>query len=65
MGSMSVHFGDVPRMQAALREFANPKPPKCPATLVIGGERLDCERSPGHVTDHRNDSIGQGVRWSA
>lgn len=28
MGSMAVHFGDVPKMQAALREFANPKPPK-------------------------------------
>jgi hypothetical protein len=52
-------------IQEALRGFADPKQPTCPASIVIGGTRLDCEKSPGHLTDHRNDSIGQGVRWSA
>lgn len=57
--------GIVDHAQAALREFADPKPSHCTATLVIGSERLECERDADHVTDHRNDSVGQGVRWSA
>lgn len=53
------------RMRQALREFADPKPRICDAVLYIGGERIECERDPGHVTDHRNDSVAQRLRWGA
>ncbi len=49
----------------ALREFAAPTPRVCDAILTLGNLRIECERDPGHITDHRNDSIGQGVRWGA
>jgi hypothetical protein len=54
------------KVRDALRSLlAPPKPVGCPATLVIGGERLECEREAhSSAQDHRNDSLGQGVRWT-
>lgn len=57
--------GEIGAMQASLREFAAPTPRVCDAILTLGNLRIECERDPGHVTDHRNDSVGQGVRWDS
>jgi hypothetical protein len=44
-------------VQSALREFANPKPPKCGATLVIGprGAVYPCTKHEGHLEPHANE----------
>jgi len=44
-------------LSMALREFADPKPPKCGATLVIGpqGAVYPCTKHEGHLEPHANE----------
>ena len=48
-------------MQAALREFANPKPPTCGARLSIDygdvGANHTCEEPEGHDGAHSDDAM--------
>jgi hypothetical protein len=44
------------QMQAALREFADPKPPRCPAALIIRGEHFACDSAEGHGLPHGNST---------
>jgi hypothetical protein len=39
-------------MQAALREFAEPTPPRCKAALIIKGEHFGCDEKQGHGLAH-------------
>jgi hypothetical protein len=47
-------LGETARLQAALREFADPKPPTCAAALIIRGEHFACADRPGHGGPHGN-----------
>jgi hypothetical protein len=65
----SRHADDVPyaktsdadyrdAMQAALREFASPKPPQCKSALIVKGEHFGCDQSEGHGMSHANTAAG-------
>lgn len=41
-------LADIAIMQAALREYADPKPPKCTAALSIKGEHFACDLDADH-----------------
>lgn len=47
----------VDSMQAALREYANPTPPKCGAVLTLGDEFHRCDGAPNHDEPHHNDAV--------
>ena len=50
-------------LQAALREFANPTEPRCPAALIVKGEHFPCDSAGGHGMPHGN-SAAEAI-WGA
>lgn len=58
-----IHLDTV---QAALREFADPKPPKCLASLNVRLEAsfvaASCDEAKGHEGSHRSEN---GTCWDA
>lgn len=57
------HDLSVGQVQAALREFANPEPPKCSATLSLAGDLFQCDGRAGHPMPHA--SARQQAYWDS
>lgn len=57
----SCWYGNPDDMQTALREFANPTPPRCSAALTVKGEHFQCQLDAPHEPLAHSNSYAEAV----